>query len=295
MSTSPITEPIRIRVPGTTSNFGPGFDCLGAALQVYNTVEIQPLSEGADAPAHPMVEQTKEEFYSWPETKALSPIRFAWSISGDVPVSRGLGSSVTLRLGILEALNEAHGNPLTREQLFQACTKLEGHPDNAGPAVFGGFFVGGPNGSYFTFPLKEELKFILLVRALEVKTEACRKLLPNNIPRVAAVENVGNAASITAAFASGNYEALRGLFRDHLHQPYREVVNPGLFEILSAGEAAGALGGFLSGSGSCVACLTTGDQAETIGLAMQKACPDDKEAQIRIVAADNRGSHRVST
>jgi len=292
MSTS-LAEIIRIRVPGTTSNFGPGFDCLGAALQLCNELELRPTGD-AVVPAHPMVQEVVDCFYAQPELLDVERIGFEWSISGEVPISRGLGSSVTLRLGLLKGLNEAHGQPLSRERLFQVCTYLEGHPDNAGPAVFGGFFVGGQNGSFFNFPIEPRLKFVILIRALEVETNAARKVLPESITRKEAVENVGNAASIVAAFATGHYESLSGLFRDHLHQPHREAVNPGLSSIIAAGEAAGAVGGFLSGSGSCIACLTTGEDGEAIGQAMKAACSDAKEPEIRVVAADNKGSRRVA-
>ncbi len=292
MSTIASTELIRIRVPGTTSNFGPGFDCLGAALQLYNEIT---LTFGEPGPVHPMVEAATNLFYEQPELSGQSQLRFRWSARGQVPISRGLGSSVTLRLGILEGLNEAHDCPLSRRRLFELCTALEGHPDNAGPAVFGGFFIGNPKGDYFSFPIQSQLRFVILIRTLEVSTEASRKVLPDQVSRRNAVENVGYACSIAAAFASEDYEGLRGVFCDHFHQPFRETVNPGLSPILRAGEAAGALGGFLSGSGSSIICLTTGADGAQIGAAMRAACPDPKVAEVHVVKADNQGSHRINS
>jgi len=277
---------VRVRVSGTTSNLGPGFDCLGIALALHNTLAASWTDE--PVPSHPMADEAARRFH---EASGLSPRPFRWSLNGDVPLSRGLGSSVTLRLGILAALNVLHGADLERDDLFALCSFLEGHPDNAGPAVFGGLFVGGPTGSRFRFPVAERLRFVLLIRAHEVRTEDARRVLPSHIAFADAVQNVGRAASITAAFATEDYESLRGLMRDALHEPYREALNPGLRQIIAAGEDAGALGGFLSGSGSTVACLTEDPEAaERIAAAMREACPDDAiPPETRIVAAENEG------
>jgi homoserine kinase len=278
---------VRVRVAGTTSNLGPGFDCLGVALGLHNTVDAS--WAGSDGISHPMADEAVRRFHEATGLPSSRPLR--WSLTGEVPVSRGLGSSVTLRLGILAALNVLHGEPLGRDDLFTLCAALEGHPDNAGPAVYGGFFVGAPNGSRFRFPVDEGLRFVLLIRAREVRTEEARRVLPAQIPFADAVANVGRAAAIAAAFASRDYGSLRGLMRDRLHEPFREALNPGLQRIVAAGEAAGALGGFLSGSGSTVACVA-GD-AETAGnvaAAMRDACVDDAAPpETRIVGAENEG------
>jgi homoserine kinase len=282
-----------VRVAGTTSNLGPGFDCLGLALDLHNLVKIT--LEGS-TPAHPMADQAAQRFF---EASGLQSQPFQWEISGNVPVSRGLGSSVTLRLGILAGLNALHGEPLTLDDLFHECSALEGHPDNAGPAVFGGFFVGGPNGSRFRFPVDPGLRLVLLIRRHEVRTEDARRVLPKQIAFPDAVANTGYAAAIAAAFASGNYPALRGLMRDALHEPYREPLNPGLRRIVAAGEEAGALGGFLSGSGSTIACITADpDAAPAIASAMQAACDDSPSPAIHLAAVDNTGvswSHAPAT
>lgn len=282
-----------VRVAGTTSNLGPGFDCLGLALDLHNVVQIK---AGGTSPAHPMADQAAQRFF---QATGLESCPFQWEISGSVPVSRGLGSSVTLRLGILAGLNALHGEPLTLDDLFHECSALEGHPDNAGPAVYGGFFVGGPNGSKFRFPVDPSLRLVLLIRRHEVRTEDARRVLPKQIAFPDAVANTGYASAITAAFASGNYLALRGLMSDALHEPYREALNPGLHRIVAAGVEAGALGGFLSGSGSTIACITTDPgAAEGIASAMQTASQDFPPASIHLAAVDNTGvswSHAPAT
>lgn len=129
-----------VRVPGSTSNLGPGFDCMGMALRIYNEVRVERAGEEGEArgeePPHAMVAATAERFFR--EVKAPA-FPFRWRISGEVPISRGLGSSVTLRQGILQGLNVLCGDPLTRDGLFRLGSELEGHPDNASAGVYGGF------------------------------------------------------------------------------------------------------------------------------------------------------------
>lgn len=273
-----------MRIPATTSNLGPGFDCLGVALRIYNFVTVTLAEETS---GDWMVRQAARLFF---KTIGEEPFPFACTIQGEVPRSRGLGSSVTVRLGVLHALNEISERPLKREQLFGLCAELEGHPDNTAPAEFGGFVVARHN-RHQRFPIDSGLRFVLLIPPFEVKTAEARSVLPNEINRQAAVESCGNACAVTAAFASRNYEHLRGVLSDHLHQPFRATFVPFLDRVVTAGEQGGALGGFLSGSGSTIACLTL-HHPEKVAAAMREAC-GLPEAETRIVAADNDGARIV--
>ena len=273
---------VRIRVPATTANLGPGYDCLGVALRLSNVVEVR---RGARPVAHPMADEAADAFF---RASGLRPFRFGWSIAGEVPVSRGLGSSVTLRLGLLHALDALSGSPLGRERLFELCADLEGHPDNAAPAAFGGFNVAGPSGARIRFPVAARLRFVLLIPEREVRTSAARKVLPATLPHRDAARSLGNACVITAAFASGDYRALRGAFEDALHQPFRTPLLPELPRVIEAGTRAGALGGFLSGSGSTIACVTLSN-AERVASAMAAAWGPDP-ARTLLTEADNRGA-----
>ncbi len=275
-----------MRVPATTSNLGPGFDCLGVALQIYNFVTVTRASE---IEAGGMARQAARQFF---RAAGCEPFGFSCTIAGDVPRSRGLGSSVTVRLGVLHALNALLEHPLKRAQIFGLCAELEGHPDNAAPAEFGGFVVARQN-RHQKFPVNPRLRFVLLIPAFEVKTAEARSVLPNEVDRLRAVESCGNACAITAAFASGSYEALRGLWHDHLHQPFRATFVPFLDRVIAAGESAGALGGFLSGSGSTIACVTL-RSAESVAAAMRDASGLE-EAETRITSADNDGARNVVT
>jgi homoserine kinase len=277
---------ITVRVPATTSNLGPGFDCLGVALRLYNFITIE--CTGDDQCCTAMGRQAARSFFA---KAKCAPFPFSCVIAGDVPQARGLGSSVTVRLGVLHALNALADRPLAREEIFRICASLEGHPDNAAPAEFGGFVVARAEGRQ-KFAVDPRLSFVLLIPPFEVRTAAARKILPNEVNRLEAVESCRNACAITAAFASGQYEHLRGAFADHLHQPYRAKFVPFLTSVLTAAEHVGALGGFLSGSGSTIVSVTL-RAADKVAAAM-RAASGLRDARTIITTADNRGTRLYS-
>ncbi len=277
-------QQVTVRVPASTSNLGPGFDCLGVALRIHNDVTV---TRGAKSRSQGVMEEAADLFF---HHTRRAPFSFSVSITGNVPPSRGLGSSVTVRLGVLHALNALTGNCVDRLSIFQLCAELEGHPDNAAPAVFGGFTV--VQGSAFQrFEVSQRLHFVLLIPELEIKTSRAREILPSRISRAAAVDNCANACVITAAFASGNYRNLRGAFADHLHQPYRKKLIPFLPRVIAAAEKASALGAFLSGSGSTITALTL-HSPKKIAAAMLRAT-ESTSAHTLITRADNRGARLV--
>jgi homoserine kinase len=273
-------QSVTIRVPASTSNLGPGFDCLGVALRIYNSITTRRAKDRQLQ--EEIVAEAADLFF-----KRTKRQRFAFACSADekIPRCRGLGSSATIRLGVLHGLNRLGGRPLDRLSIFELCAELEGHPDNAAPASFGGFTVArGENAQ--RFEVASRLKFVLLIPDFEIRTTAARKILPAKISRTAAVRSTGNACAITAAFASRNYENLRGAFVDHLHQPFRTKLIPFLPRVIAASEKAGALGAFLSGSGSTV-CAVTLKNARKVANAMQFAARC--QSQVLITTADDRG------
>lgn len=161
----------------------------------------------------------------------------------------------------------------------------------------GASVVPNAAGTCLHFPVDERLKVLLLIPEREVLTDLSRGALPNNLPHCEALVSLGNACVIAAAMASRNYESLRGGFRDALHQPYREGSNPGLREVIIAGEAAGALGGFLSGSGSTIACLALaeGDALQAIGAAMREVYEVVGKSRLLVCRADNEGVRTVES
>src|SRR5260370_2805423 len=208
-------EQVTVRVPASTSNLGPGFDCLGVALRLYNDVII---TRGAKSRPPAIVRAAADLFF---QRTRCAPFSFSVLIKGDVPSSRGLGGSVTVRLGVLVALNFLTGNRLDRLSIFQLCAHLERHPDNAASAAFGGFTVVRQvshlsrqtglrpvdlNGAQLQrFEVSALLHFVLLIPDFEIKTAAARKILPRKISRVAALGSYQNACAITAGLLVPHY------------------------------------------------------------------------------------------
>jgi homoserine kinase len=272
---------VRVRVPATTANLGPGFDCLGIALQIYNWITV---TRGSSEDADAMIEEASSAFF---RRSGERPFSIRCNISGEVPRARGLGSSVTVRLGVLHGLNELSGSPLSREQIFQLCAELEGHPDNSAPAEFGGFTIARSDGTLQRYRVSRKVQFALLIPDFEVSTADARSVLPKRVPLRDAVISLSNACAIAGAFASRDYEKLVGCFDDRLHQPFRQKLVPYLGPVIESATKAGALGGWLSGSGSAVACMGLGASTR-IAHAMRAAC-GLPNARIVTTHVDNAG------
>jgi homoserine kinase len=290
-------QQVTVRVPASTSNLGPGFDSLGIALRIYNRITI--VRGAPRSQDHPrIVAEAADRFFKQTRRRAFS---FSYSTTEQIPRSRGLGSSAAVRLGVLLALNFLSGSPLDRLIMFELCSELEGHPDNAAPAIFGGFTVAGSarfgDSRNFSgqrgdriiqhFPVSPRLNFVLLVSPVEIATSTARKLLPSKISHAAAVRSCANACALTAAFVAQDYDKLRGAFGDYLHQPFRAKLIPFLPDVIDAAEQAGALGAFLSGSGSTVAAVTL-RAPNKVAAAMARAAK--APGQTVITRTDNRGA-----
>lgn len=282
--TSDRMQKVTVRVPASTSNLGPGFDCLGVALRIYNYVTIKRARSTTKLP--PIVEEAASHFFS---ESGIKPFSIACSVVGEVPASRGLGSSATLRIGTLVALNEMTRATLSRQRLFEWCAHLEHHPDNAAPASFGGFTIAN-SGAHQRYVVSPKLRFVLFVPAFEVRTAEARQLLPATVGFSDAVRTLGNAASVAAALASGEYERLRGSFTDYIHQPYRKKLLPMFDAVVAAAESNGALGAFISGSGSTIAAVTL-TNSTTIAEAMLAAA--DGKGRTLVTCADNLGARLI--
>jgi homoserine kinase len=278
---------VNVQVPASTTNLGPGFDCLGTSLQLWNWIKIEPYHNPAPVPE--IAAQAADLFFT---RTGETRFPFSFSIEGEIPQARGLGSSVTLRLAVLMALDRITNAGLSKVEICNLCAQLEGHPDNAAAALYGGFtIVSKTSSKVVRFDVDPRLTFVLFIPNFEVKTSDARSVVPTDFPRNDVIENLGNVALIAAAFASGRYEHLRNSFVDRLHQPYREKFVPFLPRLLRAAIEAGALGGFLSGSGSTVACITLSDP-EKVGTALDRAAPGE-QAKILIVSADNAGARII--
>ena len=271
------------RVPATSANLGPGFDTMGVALKVYNTVTLR-----RDAKAKPlpgMIGETAARFFAASGTK---PFPVSGKIAGQVPPARGLGSSVTVRLGVAAALNRLAGAPLDDDALLGLVVELEGHPDNAVPAFHGGFAACAP-GRYLRVAVKPRLKFVGLVPDFELETKKARAVLPKTVPLSDAIANLQYGALIAAAFAQQDYEKLAGLFEDRWHQPFRAPLIPCWHAVQAAAVKGGALGFYLSGAGSTLMAPTLGD-ADALARRLEAAARKAGVGAAAFVAvADNEG------
>ena len=298
MSTLPTT--VTVRVPGSTSNCGAGFDTLGLALQIHNRVTLtrtdgpapQPVTP-ADGRAQAMVEAAAAAFFAAARKASFG---FSYQIRGDVPPARGLGSSMTVIGGVLGGLNALSGASLSRHQLVAIATALEGHPDNAAAGILGGFCVARCDAATNTYvdtvrvELPAELAFVAASPEVEMLTKESRGVLPATLPYFDAVKSINSAAYLVAAMIAGDYDRLRSAVTDYMHEPYRLPKIPGGRAAIEAGIAAGAYTGWLSGSGSTVLCVAPRAMADAVAAAMQAAFGvAGLRSTARVLAADNAG------
>jgi homoserine kinase len=289
-----------VRVPASTSNCGAGFDTLGLALSLYNRVTLARASgtdpvpdRPGDARAQQMAAESSAAF-----TRATGRLAggFRYRIEGDVPPARGLGSSVTVAAGIIAGLGALHGTPIDAHRLVGLVSGIEGHPDNAGASILGGFCVSRSNpgtGAYIDsqkFSVPESVAFVVSSPPVEFATKDQRGALPPSLPFFDAVRSINGAAYLVAAFASGDYARLSQVAGDFVHEPYRLPRIPGGADAIAAGVAAGAWTGWLSGSGSSVLCVCERARAELVAKAMAAAfMRASMPSESRILSADNVG------
>ena len=300
---------IRLRVPGTSANCGPGFDSLGLACSIYNEVEITLLREPG---LNIEIEGDGAKDIPRDERNILwRSIRYLLDKAGqceeypgalihmknNVPLSRGLGSSAAAIVAGLKGANVLLGNRFNRRELLQFATAIEGHPDNVAPAIFGGFTVSITNrgrAECLSFVPKLRLKLVVAVPDFPLSTRMARQVLPEQVPMKDAIFNIGRSSMLVAAFLRGNEHFLRHAFEDALHQPYRMKLIPGMKSVFAAARKAGALGAALSGAGPCLIAFTTerSQCAEGVGEAMVQAFKDHEvESRYLILDLDLKGAH----
>lgn len=259
------TRSLKVIVPASTSNLGPGFDTLGLAVNRYLVVESEPSNElsievsGEGAAYIPSDESNlialaaKEVLGRVPELK----IR----LQNGIPACGGFGASGAAIVAGLILGNELREEKLPLEEVYNVAVRIEGHPDNVSAALFGGLVVNakGPSEQYshIRIPVDGRLKFVALLPDARVETGSARKILPKNVTLEDAVANVQHSSLLVAGFASGDYEILSRAVRDELHEKYRKTLIPHFDEFKRNAEENGALAFTVSGAGSsCIAfCL----------------------------------------
>ncbi len=264
---------VSVKVPATSANLGPGFDCLGLALPIYNTitieetvlpgtgVEINLISEkeniddiifdNVPKDENSIIYKAVEMLYN---SIGQEPSELKINVQSQIPITRGLGSSASVVVGGLLAANKLLGSPADTTALLSIATEVEGHPDNVAPAILGGFVLSSQedDGSILTEKLiwPDEWDITVCIPEFELSTNISRSVLPENVPMSDAVYNAKHLAMLIQAVNTKNVKLMKNALKDKLHQPYREKLIPGMKEIIEAfRHEDGIIGTVLSGAG----------------------------------------------
>lgn len=254
---------IRVKVPATSANMGPGFDCLGTALDLYNTFEFEEIQEGLEIiGCEERYSGTSNLIYTSMDKcfkkTGYQPKGLRIRITSQIPISRGLGSSASCIIGGLLAANQLSGEKLSKEELLEIANEIEGHPDNVAPALLGGMVIAiQEEGKVFydKISLSDNLGFCAMIPDFTLSTKEARAVLPKNLTYRDAIYNISRASLLTAALSNGNHQLLRFACKDALHQPYRRALIPGYDEIVSKCGELNFFGVFLSGAGPTMMAL----------------------------------------
>jgi len=252
---------MRISVPATSANLGPGFDTLGLALNIRNQVVIKPArfhsvslkGEGSDNPKlkdNNMFITTFNDFY---HNLGKGKQQFRFEFQNEIPLSRGLGSSSAVIISAIASAYAIAGIKLDNKKLLNLALSYESHPDNITPAVMGGFTVSSIFENEVFFIRKEipkSLKAIVVIPNRPISTHLSRKTLPYKYSKEDAIFNISHSSLLTAAFMSQDWRMLKKASKDRFHQYYRMKQMPELFAVQKVALRNGALMSTLSGSGS---------------------------------------------
>lgn len=268
---------MKIRVPASSANLGPGFDCFGIAWQLHNELEFELCGQGLSITG---CDGRYADENNWAYVAYKAVLERCGIPPGGlhihfgecrIPIGRGLGSSSALLVAGVMAANELHGLGLSREELLDVATVLEGHPDNVAPAIYGGLsasamVAGKPVTVHY--PLSDKLRFTALIPPFELSTYDARRVLPQYIPREDAIFNISRGALLLNALGSGDAELLHSAMDDRIHQPYRIPLIAGYDIARGLAYKCGAAATCISGAGSTLLCVS---EADDFALKMEEA------------------------
>lgn len=251
---------IKVKVPGTSANIGPGFDALGLALNMYNSFIFEEIDKGLEISGCNKAFANKNNLVYKSMLRTFDKIGYSpkgirIDMSTDIPISRGLGSSASCILGGVIGANHLAGEPLSKDEVLELATEIEGHPDNIAPALFGGFVVSVMENKrviYNNIHIPKGIKFIALIPDFTLSTKEARAVLPSTVSYKDAIYNVGRVSLLLSALSNGRFDLLKYAVNDTLHEQYRGKLIPNYFNIVNKCREAGCLGVFLSGAGSTI-------------------------------------------
>lgn len=305
-----MSAPVLVSVPATTANIGPGFDCLGAALSLYNrfqftplaaaggTVDIRVTGEEADRVVTDDSNLAYQAFKQFFERQQQPVPAVEIAIELAVPLARGLGSSSTAIIGGLLGANGLAGEPLSKDQIAALATDIEGHPDNVVPALVGGCQLAVEDDGAWTLcpiPWHASITPVVAIPNFELSTEAARAVLPHQYSRADAIANTAHLGLLLRALETGRRDWLQKAMVDRIHQPYRKSLIPGYDAVAQAAIEAGAHGLVISGAGPTLLALSEDAIAPSVKQAIARSWSQAGiEAQTRILSLDLIGA-QVST
>ena len=270
---------ITIRVPATTANLGPGFDCIGLALDLWNEVQF----EADDQITYRVTGEGASQLDNQPNNLLVEAFLRVYELCGQdskgatirshnqIPPSSGMGSSAAALVAGIFGANELLGRPLNQADMLKLATELEGHPDNVAPALLGGLVVSVMNEGEILSRRYEtpSLAAVIVKPDVDWPTRVARAVLPPSVPRADAIFNIGRTALVVDALRSGDLDLLRKAMDDRLHQPYRLERIPGGKAAFEAARRFGAAA--LSGAGPSILCFVEPGQGRQALTAIQTA------------------------
>ncbi len=259
---------IFVRVPATSANLGPGFDCFGLALNLYGRFGFEETAEGLS------FENVEEKYQNADNLAVRAYFRvldelgmprrgLRVRIDSDIPPCRGLGSSASLIAAGLTAANAAHGSMLDGAVLLRLATEIEGHPDNVAPALRGGLtasIMDGDSVLAMRCTLSEKLRFMALIPDFKLSTQRARAVLPKQVPLADAVFNASRTAVLLRALETGDMRAVAAAMDDRLHQPYRASLIDEYEAVRALALRSGATAVCISGAGPTMMCVYADDE-----------------------------------
>lgn len=293
---------IKVRVPATSANMGPGFDSMGLALGLYNYVTAEETESGLliDIPDETGKFLAKDERNLVYKSMMALFREVGYSVKGlhltlenNIRVTRGLGSSSAGIVSGLVAANAMSGNQLSKDELLFLAAELEGHADNVTPALMGGFTVAVKQRNrvqYVKTELKDDLQFGAFIPDFYLQTKKARGILPHSVSMRDAVYNTGHSALLATSLMTGKYENIRTAVGDKLHQRYRKRLVPKMDEMFKNCYDKGALGVYLSGAGPTIVAIVHRENIEFETKMQQVLTEQMPDWNLTMLSADNTGA-----
>jgi homoserine kinase len=265
-----------IRVPASSANLGPGYDVLAAAVSLMLELEVEETGEFSLDAGGLGVSTGRDNLVVRAFESLHSADGIAFHLRSEIPLARGLGSSAAAIVAGLFAADHLYELALSKEEMLEKATEIEGHPDNVAAAIYGGLVIcgagegGAPGAVRFDPP--GGLEGIAVIPAEEVSTERAREAIPVDVPLADAVANVSAASRLVLGLQTADLDLVAAGLADRLHQPYRRELYPRSMELVDEAATLGALGATISGAGPTVLVWTTWQDAGKVAEALEERC-----------------------